>query len=218
MKNIDSIFNFYVKNKINSKIEEESTIVFASLIALVDYNRQKDFDLQTVIKMIILGNTNPDNLTNKNEVNNILNVLHNVETKESLEAQKCLEKSKKMQSSGIEEDIDKIYGRLLLATGIDIENNLQLEFSKLYEIILKMTNYDIEKEKNNRIKYYYYNTHDVTREYAHLISLLEEIIDIKIKEIKNSEEKDFHEKYETEKQFYRSVPILSGVLEKIKKL
>ena len=218
MKNIESIFDFFLKNKLNVPKEEEANKVFASMIALYNYKKEKDFDLQTVIKMIILNNINTDNLTNKKEVNNILNVFHNLETKESVEAHRCINIAKKLNPLGIEESIDKIYGRLLISVGIDIESYLKLEFQKLYEIIIKITDIELENEKQTRLKYHFYNTYNVTKEYALLISFLEELISIKINELTSKENHKFEKLYEEQKGFYRSMPILSGVLEKTKKL
>ena len=214
MKNIKGIFEFYLKNRINPK--DYSQKVFASMIALAEYEKEKNFDLQTVIKMIMLKNINIEKLTNQSEINSLLEELEMNETYESQEASKCIEKAKNLSSYGIEEEINSIYGRLLLSVGIDIESKLQLEFTRLYERVIRLTSEELENEKTTRLKYCHYNIYDVTEEYAHLISFLEENLRLKIGEIKA--ENDFIKVYQEQKGFYRSMPILSGVLEKTKKL
>lgn len=218
MKNIDSIFDFYLKNRLSIESDEESKKVFASMIALAEYMKDKNFNLPTVIKMIVLENTNVDKLTNQREINNILTEFHNLETNESIIAQNCLETANKLNSKGIEEDLNQIYGRLLISVGIDVESNIQLDFARLYEIVIRITEKELDSERETRIKYYYYNSYDVTREYAYLISLLEEILNLKIKQIINQENKNFETKYEEQKRFYSNMPILNGILNKIKKL
>ena len=218
MKNIDSIFDFYLKNRLSIESDEESKKVFASMIALAEYMKDKNFNLPTVIKMIVLENTNVDKLTNQREINNILTEFHNLKTNESIIAQNCLETANKLNSKGIEEDLNHIYGRLLISVGIDVESNIQLDFARLYEIVIRITEKELDSERETRIKYYYYNSYDVTREYAYLISLLEEILNLKIKQIINQENKNFETKYEEQKRFYSNMPILNGILNKIKKL
>lgn len=218
MKNIDSIFEFYLKNRLSIESDEESKKVFASMIALAEYMKDKNFNLPTVIKMIVLENTNVDKLTNQREINNILTEFHNLETNESIIAQNCLETANKLNSEGIEENLNQIYGRLLISVGIDVESNIQLDFARLYEIVIRITEKELDSERETRIKYYYYNSYDVTREYAYLISLLEEILNLKIKQIINQENKNFETKYEEQKRFYSNMPILNGILNKIKKL
>lgn len=214
MKNIESIFDFYLKNKINTK--DYSQKVFAAMIALAEYEKEKNFDLQTVIKMIMLKNINIEKLTNQSEIKSLLEELDTNETNESQEANKCIEKATKLSPYGIEEEINSIYGRLLLSVGIDIESSLQLEFTRLYKRVIRLTSEELETEKTTRLKYCHYNIYDVTEEYAHLISFLEENLRLKIGEVKA--ENDFIKVYQEQKGFYRSMPILSGVLEKTKKL
>lgn len=218
MKNIDSIFDFYLKNKLSFEKDEESKKVFASMIALANYLKEKNFNLSTVIKMIILENTNVDKLTNQKEIKNVLDEFHNLKTNESIEAQKSLETAKKLNPYGIEEELEHIYGRLLISVGIDLESKIQLDFTRLYEIVIKITEKELDSERETRIKYHYYNSYDVTREYAYLISLLEEIISLKIKQIINQENENFEIKYEEQKRFYSNMPILNGILNKTKKL
>ena len=218
MKNIDSIFDFYLKNKLYTEMSEKTQKVFAIIIAISDYNKTMNFNLQTVIKMILLENAKLENLTNKTEANEILNVFYNLETTESLEAKNSIERAKKLNADGIEDELNRIFGRLLIAIGIDIEGNLKLEFDKLYERIVKITDKELEEEKNTRLKYFYYNTYNVTNEYAYLISLLEDIISLKLIELKNSKEANFKEQYVEQNRFYKSMPILNGILEKTKKL
>lgn len=215
MNNIESIFNFYIQNRMNIKEEQGAQKALAAMISLHEYEKEKNFDLSTVLKMILLENLNTEKLTNKEEVHNILNVLENIETIESSIVRKCIEQAKKLDCSGIEKDLNKIYGRLLLSVAIDLESNLKLEFTRLYETLIKLTEKELEEEKEIRLKYQYYKIYDVTKEYAYLISLLEEIIHIKLE---SQEENNFKTKYEEQKYFYRSMPILSGVLEKTKKL
>lgn len=216
MKNIESIFDFYIKNKLHTTLEEQSDKFFASIFAIVNNTNIKNYDLVKVINMIILDGIDIGKLINKSKIKALLEELYAGQTNESQIVKKCLEKAKNMKSNGIEDDINNIYGKLLLAVGINIECDLKLDFNRLYERIIKITYSELEKEKNTRLKYCYYNIYDVTEEYAYLISFLEELISIKINETK--EQKDFDEVYEKEKGFYRSMPILNGILEKTKKL
>lgn len=216
MKNIESLFDFYIKNRLYTTIEEQSNKFFASIFAIVDPANNRNYDLTKVINMIILDGIDIEKLINKNEIKDILDELYSNQTNESKVAKKCLERAKNMKSDGIENDLSHIYGRILLSVGINIECGLKLDFDRLYERVIKLTTSDLEREKNTRLKYCYYNIYDVTEEYAYLISFIEELINMKINETK--EQRDFNEAYEEEKGFYRSMPILNAVLEKTKKL
>ena len=168
--------------------------------------------------MIMIDGSSVEELTNKKEIKRILDKLLDKDTNESKEVQKCKDKAKILNSKGIEEDINELYGRLLISVAIDIESNLKLDFSRLYERIIKITFNELENEKNIRLKYCYHNIYDVTEEYAYLISFLEENIRLKIKESKEERKQTFNQIYQEQKGFYKQMPILSGVLEKTKKL
>ena len=213
MKYTESLFDFYIKNRLHTTLEELSNKVFASMLAIINCENDKNNDLSKIIKMIILEGINIDKLTKQDKIKAVLDEFNIGQTNESKEAKKCLERAKNMGSKGIEEDLSHIYGRLLLAVGLETECELKLDYNRLYERIVKITTYDLEKEKNIRLKYCYHNIYDVTEEYAYLISFLEELTDLKIQE-----QKEFDKAYEEEKRFYRSMPILSAVLEKTKKL
>ena len=214
MKNIDSIFDFYIKNKLQEK-ERANEKVISVINALNDYIEKRNFDLSKVIKMIILDNNNINKLKNKNEIKALLEEFDMLATYESLEAKKCLEMAKNIELDKNNKELLDIYGRLLLTVAINIECNLKLDFNRLYEKIVKITEKEIENEKNIRMKYCHHCIHDVTEEYAYLITLLNEIVSKKINY--NQELQEFDSKYENEKQLYRSMPILNGVLEKTKK-
>ena len=216
MKNVENIFDFYLKNKLFTSLKEESKKVLASILALTNYKNNISLDLSKIIKMIILNDIDVDKLSNKSQIKAIIEEYYDDQTIESKEAKKCLENAKNMKSKGIERDLQHIYGRLLLTIGIDIECNLKLDFDKLYERIIKISPQELEKEKQMRIKYCYHNHYDAIEEYAYLISFLEELTSIKLK--KEQDQNEFEKKYEIEKKFYRSMPILSSVLEKTKKL
>lgn len=213
MKNIESLFDFYIQNKLHTTLEEQSDKFFASLFALFEYGSNRNYNLSKVVNMIILDGINTDKLTNKDEIKAILEELYSNATLESKEAKKHLEKAKNMKPNGIEKDINNFYGKLLLSVGINIECSLGLDFNKLYERVMKLTTVDLEKERNTRLKYCYHNIYDVTEEYAYLISFLENLVSLKVDEVK-----EFEKRYESEKRFYRSMPILNGILEKTKKL
>ena len=152
MKNIDSIFDFYLKNKLSFEKDEESKKVFASMIALANYSKEKNFNLSTVIKMIILENADIDKLTNQKEIKNVLDEFHNLKTNESIEAQKSLETAKKLNPCGIEEELEHIYGRLLISVGIDLESKIQLDFTRLYEIVIKITEKELQELKDSNLE------------------------------------------------------------------
>ena len=213
MKNIESLFDFYIRNRMHTTSNEIANKVFATMIAVNNYTNCEEYNLSKIVKMIILDGSNTNKIVNKGKIKAILEELYQGETNESQEVKKCLEMAEKLQSDGIEDDLEQIYGALLLSTGIDIECGLKLDFNKLYEKIVRITTFELEKEKNTRLKYCYHNIYNVTEEYSYLILFLEKIISLKLKE-----QKEFNEAYEEQKRFYRSMPILSGILEKTKKL
>ena len=214
MNNIDSIFDFYIKNKLQEQ-EIANKKVISVINALNDYIEKRNFDLSKVIKMIILDKSKISKLKNRNEIKVILEEFDMMSTIESLEAKKCLEMAKNVKLDENNIELLDIYGRLLLTVAINVECNLKLDFNRLYEKIVKITEKEIENEKNIIMKYCYHCIHDVTEEYAYLITFLNEIIGKKINY--NQELQEFDSKYENEKQIYRSMPILNGVLEKTKK-
>ncbi len=210
----DNIFEFYLNNKINADKEKETNIILATLIALSNYITYMDFELSKVIKMIIIENTNTEKLSNQKEIKELLEELHSDQTKESIMAKKCMKQTLLIEKNeDIINKINHLYGRLLLSFGINIECDLKLDFDKLYRKILSITKQDIKQEKEERNKYCYYGYHDVTKEYSHLICILEELMSLKL-----NEESEFKNSYEQEKSYYRSMPILSSILEKTKKL
>ena len=134
MKYTESLFDFYIKNRLHTTLEELSNKVFASMLAIINCENDKNNDLSKIIKIIILEGINIDKLTKQDKIKAVLDEFNIGQTNESKEAKKCLERAKNMGSKGIEEDLSHIYGRLLLSVGIDIESKLQLEFTRLYEM------------------------------------------------------------------------------------
>lgn len=213
MKNIESLFDFYIKNKLYTTKEEKEKKVLASIFAVIDNFKDKSFDLSKVIEMIMLDNLNTDKLINKSEIKAILEEFYSNQTNESQEAKKCQENAKNMKFEEIEGINESVFGRLLLSVGIDIEYGLKLDFNRLYKKVIEIEKDELDYETNERLKYCYYCNHDVTEEYAYLISILEEIVKEKI-----NKSEEFNKSYEEQKKFYRSMPILNVILDKTKKL
>ena len=214
MYKTDNIFEFYLNNKINNNKENEINMILATIIALSNYLVNMNFELSKVIKLIIVENTITEKLSNQKEIKELLEELNNEQTNESKIAKKCLKETSIIKKDEtVINNLNHLYGRLLLAFGINIEYDLKLDFNKLYRKILSITSQDIKEEKETRNKYCYYGKHDVTEEYADLITLLEELISLKVNKLEN-----FNGQYEQEKTYYRSMPILSSILEKTKKL
>ena len=68
MKYTESLFDFYIKNRLHTTLEELSNKVFASMLAIINCENDKNNDLSKIIKMIILEGINIDKLTKQDKI------------------------------------------------------------------------------------------------------------------------------------------------------